>query len=621
MTATAVAIRPPPLPTVKRRWVWNPMLVKEVLVSSRRLRTYALRLAYLLALLLYSVIVFNSETGRIASGVGAQLAGAATADAGKKIADSIAWFQFIATQAVMAIMMSTAIRDEAKARTLGVLLSTPMSHFQIVWGKLLAKLLNVFVLLACSLPLLMLLRVMGGVPAQFIILSFGVSLTGAMLVGAVVLGRAGASGWLRIIPFVIFFFPFSGRGTPWILTAMSPYRFFGLLSRDLLSPTGITSLPEMFIVHAILMVGVSMLLVWGAAKKLKSMDIFKTPAVDGLALESLSTARAMRRLDAVNQRFVPAAAGGKLTGDSSRRAAAPSKPARRIGNFPIFWRATRPVQANAPFSIVLFQIAMPFSIVVVLVTLGVVYAITALGGFYDVSVQAMLLTILLAFLGGALAMLASATISSERQQRTWQVLLCAPMTRARIAVEKMLGVVWRVRWLYLLIFVHLFAACCAGVIRFHVLLSLLVILTWVTLYALGSGLFFSTHCKTTLVATLVCIGQLAFLWGLLPTLAAPLGRTLCPEDPAAFERQAGVFITASPLNAIYDSIETLPGPKNAGHSRIVNGCSWLVTDPDKDLLNWGVITGRQVVQASVYSVLGLVLAGVSIAGFRRDRDR
>jgi ABC-type transport system involved in multi-copper enzyme maturation permease subunit len=323
-------------------------------------------------------------------------------------------------------------------------------------------------------------------------------------------------------------------------------------------------------------------------------------------------ARALNRLDANNQRFVPVAAGRELAGAAAahkRRARVPSKPARRVGNFPIFWRATRPL-----------QLTMSFGLALALLTLGSMYMAGVTGGFFDVDVLAGVLTGLLALLGGVLGLLASATVSSERQHRTWQVLLCAPMTRRRIAAEKLLGVLWRVRWLYLLIVVQLFAACCLGVVRIPVMLNLLLILVWVTVYALGSGLFLSTHCKTTLVACLICIGQLAFLWGLLPTLAAPLGRTICPDDPAAFERQAGVFFTASPLNAIHDSIETLPDPRNAEYSAHVNSYR-VPADTGNDLLHWFTITARQAVQGAGYCVLGIVLAAVSIMGFRRAPDR
>ena len=585
------------------------MLVKEVLVSSRRPRTYALRLGYLLALLIYSVVVINSETGRMPSGA-TILTGAATADAGKRIANSIAWFQFIAMQVVMAIMTITTISDEAKSRTLGVLLSTPMNHFQIVAGKLAAKLLNVSILLACSLPLLMLLRVMGGVPAQFIILSFGASLTTAMLVGAIVVGRGTASGLMRIVLVAIIILILGMM--PGIFRVVSPYNFFGWLSSDLLSPTGTARLPGMFVLHAGLMLGISMILVWAAARRLKSMDIFKAPPVDGRALDSLSTAGALRNLDAYNRRFVPAAAGRDLIGGSARSPRRGSvKPARRVGDFPVFWQATRPRQFTPRLSVV-----------ALVVFVGLYYVIATLACFFDANMQAILLTILLSLLTGVLALLASATISSERQQRTWQVLLCSTMTRPRIVTEKLLGVLWRVRWLYLLIFVHLFAACCLGAIRVPVMVNLLLILAWTTIYALSSGLFFSAHCKTTLVATLVCICQLAFLWGLLPTIVGPLARTLCPENPAAFQQEAEAYLTASPMYAIYDSVHGMPGPKTNQWKFDPGVDGFAVThSPENDLSRWYDITKRQTIQAGGYCVLGLVLAAVSISRFRRDRDR
>ncbi len=150
------------------------MLLKELLVSSRRFRTYLLRLGYLMALLLYAMLVANAAMGNAAArfsvndnsaAAGAQV----MADAGTRIAAAILWFQFVASQVLMLVSMSTAVTGEHRARTLEVLLATPLDRFQIVLGKLLAGLLRVGTLLLCSLPLLMLVRVLGGVPADTLI--------------------------------------------------------------------------------------------------------------------------------------------------------------------------------------------------------------------------------------------------------------------------------------------------------------------------------------------------------------------------------------------------------------------------------------------------------------------
>ena len=107
------------------------------------------------------------------------------AEAGKNIVMTIVWFQFCATQFLAVIMLSTAINDEVYNRTLGVLMTTPITSFQIVMGKLLGKLLQLILLLAISLPLLAIVRMFGGVPWDYIISSLCITLTTVIFAGSV----------------------------------------------------------------------------------------------------------------------------------------------------------------------------------------------------------------------------------------------------------------------------------------------------------------------------------------------------------------------------------------------------------------------------------------------------
>jgi len=54
------------------------------------------------------------------------------AEAGKQIVSTIVLFQFCAMQVLAVVMLSSAISDEVYHRTLGTLMTTPISSFQIV---------------------------------------------------------------------------------------------------------------------------------------------------------------------------------------------------------------------------------------------------------------------------------------------------------------------------------------------------------------------------------------------------------------------------------------------------------------------------------------------------------
>ncbi len=164
---------------------------------------------------------------------------------------AILWFQFLAVQLVMLVAMSTTITGEDRAGTLSILLATPLNHFQIVLGKLLVRLLHVAVLLLCSLPLLMLIRVFGGVPADALAACLIASFLTAMLIGALtLLWSVRHHGWVSVALTVVSLGayhvvlaivavsasqghePANGR----ILACLSPWAAFILAGRFILDP-------------------------------------------------------------------------------------------------------------------------------------------------------------------------------------------------------------------------------------------------------------------------------------------------------------------------------------------------------------------------------------------------
>jgi ABC-2 type transport system permease protein len=154
---------------------FGPIFDKELRVSSRRQKNYTLRFVYIILLTIFLALAWLNAVQYIGSSTLNLVA--RMADAGKTVIRMIIWFQFIVTQCIAVIMLSTSISDEIYNRTLGVLMTTPISSFQIVMGKLFSKLLQVMLLLAISLPLLAIVRVFGGVPWNYVVSSLCITLT------------------------------------------------------------------------------------------------------------------------------------------------------------------------------------------------------------------------------------------------------------------------------------------------------------------------------------------------------------------------------------------------------------------------------------------------------------
>jgi len=162
-------------------WLTGPIFDKELRVSSRRKRNYTLRLIYVILLTFFITIVWLSMVKSEGSSAYQK---SRLALAGKTIVSTIVTFQFIATQVIAVIMLSTSISDEIYHRTLGLLMTTPIGSFQIVMGKLFSKLLQIILLLAISLPMLAIVRIFGGVPWNYVLSSLCITLTAVIFAGS-----------------------------------------------------------------------------------------------------------------------------------------------------------------------------------------------------------------------------------------------------------------------------------------------------------------------------------------------------------------------------------------------------------------------------------------------------
>jgi len=162
-------------------WLTGPIFDKELRVSSRRRRNYILRFFYPVCLTLFVVLVWVSTVDISGSVV---YRASRMAEAATTIIATIIGFQFIAIQIIAVIMLSSAISDEIQHQTLGTLMTTPISSFQIVLGKLFSKLLQMILLLVISLPLMAIVRVFGGVPWDFVVTGLCITLTAGLFAGS-----------------------------------------------------------------------------------------------------------------------------------------------------------------------------------------------------------------------------------------------------------------------------------------------------------------------------------------------------------------------------------------------------------------------------------------------------
>ena len=163
--------------------VAGAIFTKELRVSARRLRFYLLRMIYVGLLTLFVAVAWSSAVGG-SFGAGAFMI-SRMAEAGKIITMTVLWFQFIAVQLAAMVLLSDSVSGEVYARTIGIILTTPLTSWQLVVGKLLSRLLHLLVLVVLSLPLLAIVRLFGGVPWATLTAGICISLAAAVFAGTV----------------------------------------------------------------------------------------------------------------------------------------------------------------------------------------------------------------------------------------------------------------------------------------------------------------------------------------------------------------------------------------------------------------------------------------------------
>ena len=167
------------------QWFWyllvaNPMVVRIVQGGSRRQHHLWVRMGYLglLVLLVLMRLLFGGVIGN-------QVNLADLAKAGTQIFALVSYGQVVLVCLLAPVFMAGAIASEQSGKTYNILLTTPLSNLQIVFGSLIGRLFFVLVLLLSGLPLFSILLIFGGVPIQSVFISFAVAGLTAVLVGAV----------------------------------------------------------------------------------------------------------------------------------------------------------------------------------------------------------------------------------------------------------------------------------------------------------------------------------------------------------------------------------------------------------------------------------------------------
>ena len=492
-------------------WLTGPIFGKELRVASRRRRNYVLRSLYLLLFMMFLAPVW--VTSIVSGRANVALYTSRMAQAGQQITVTIIWFQFAATQLVALVMLSTAISDEIYHRTLGALMTTPINSFQIVMGKLFSRLLQLILLMAISLPLLAIVRVFGGVPWNYLVSSLCITLTTVIFVGSLSLFFSILNRRAYIVI---------------ILTGITLGAIFALLpllialSVDVMGwdtratvTTLVTTLLHLNPYGSMFFSTVSMVQPRASA----GVPFYSWPLQCGITLAAsaliLALSVKMVRRAALRQATgqLDASPRASRRRGHTARAAGGTARVRRVNGSPIIWKELRSplLRRHKVIPFVLISIA--------LVLLFLSYALFAEENALDNEEVHILYVIIFLGTGMLFTIVLPATcITSEKESRSWPLLLATTLSDTQILFGKFVGVVRRCLLPWLFLFGHLVLFAFVGYIHPVGVFQMAVLVAWIIVFLSCTGIYFSSRFRHTTTAVIMNFALAAILWGIVPIL-------------------------------------------------------------------------------------------------------
>ena len=493
-------------------WLGGPIFSKELIISSKRKRNYFIRFAYPAILGTFLVFVWiNVYSLGSSSTTLYQIS--QMARVGYYVSTAIIWFQFIVIQILAVMMLSTAIGDEIYHKTLGVLMTTPISSFQIVMGKLLSRLVQLLLIIAISMPVLSIMRVFGGIQWNYILSSVCITMTASIFAGTISLFFSIYNRQSHMVvsrTLLACFFLYAGPLIAYAILRSLNYTFFSNLIVELHlffinpflqmlknSSSRIPILPITLIswpYHCLIMLGLSAAVILWSSFCVRKVGLRQITGQAGLFLTRKERKIADKKL---------------LAGYSKTQA---SEKIRDIKWPPVIWREiSNPLIKQNRFATII-SIILSFIFLIAAYGLCIYYEVLGKQGTQTVFILVYFFIVLI-----RTTTFASTSITSEKETRSWPILLLSTLTDKEIVFGKILGSCIRAWPYWLILITHIVVFSLAGIISLYVFIPLMFVMASSVLLVSALGVMFSSICKRS--STSSTINTLAFLVFTLPITA------------------------------------------------------------------------------------------------------
>jgi ABC-type transport system involved in multi-copper enzyme maturation permease subunit len=205
--------------------------------------------------------------------------------------------------------------------------------------------------------------------------------------------------------------------------------------------------------------------------------------------------------------------------------------------------------------------------------------------------------------------LSATTITSEKETRSWPILLATSMDDWQILAGKAVGVFRRCLPIWLLLTGHLLLFISVRYIHPIAVVHLAILVTWIVMFLSGSGLYFSARLKRTTSAVVANFALALTLWAVIPLLLG-LVSTISHDDDVL-----EAYISTNPVIQAVVIMNGSGGSQNATSNLAHLDYEW---PGGSDWNNIWSTTSVLLITMLVYISLGLLFAWRAKCRFRRN---
>lgn len=531
-----------------------------MLVGSRRKSTYVLRGGFILIvafLMTFMLLVRLGGAGSTSSAAKLQQ----YQSIAPAVMQLVSWCSFILLSLMAITRGAASISDERRMGTLSALMTTPLSAWQIVMGKLLSATSELVIIGLSTIPILLAVRTLGGITAQTVLVAavftvlhalFCATVSMSMSVSSRTANIAMVRGFLIVlalqigVPFTAMLLDTIARDVTGFGVWTLSVRAFGAAIR----PEALFAVTLSPLNFAFAISGDASILPPGASSSFVFVNLAYMLVLSTcffLGTVALLRRRLMRDAEGAPDHRTPTKTTKHASGGTSSEVTAPSRlstgatlsGSRIVGDSPVMWRE---LQQRA------FRRKRSLLIIASLIGVFLAWCYLKIGLKEEVL---QLPTFVIASLG-ILAFAASSTtgsFASEREGRTWETLLTTPLSASSIVMGKFWGTLRRQWFVPTVLFVHGTISLVAGVFDPEIML-VIPILLGPLLFFTSTGCLLGLMLKKGTIASTINFGLALAIYAFIPLFFA-IGGELSPlRDFAMFVVSCLLVMNPVPMSAM-----------------------------------------------------------------------